>query len=346
MNSREFNKIISEHFDIFDTDTRRALLNLNEADQNAVLSSLSAKLYHIIVDKSTEIDYGDIPKSKGDITLIPNFVNITECLDTIGGLLTEFKESTEPVDEIKKCINNLRNSKQMWMKAYTYNARVAIVLYETMALAIVSSTSLLISTSIEYIKEPSEQTYSVTLDTVGYKKTKNALLFRDLKKFNKAYQNGEIKKTVEAMLKVRDNVKEAADIVNEFSATAVIAGVVTAGMVVSMISLIIPLLQDLVCLFFCAKQKLSDYFDIQANLLALNAETVKLDYTKTEAKREQIYKKQMKLVERFKKISNKLAVRLKSAETQGTAMAKKEASTKYKMDDVITDGQMSSSSMF
>ena len=71
----QWNNIITEHFDIFDTNTRKILLSINEAeDRNMVLSSLSAKLYNIIVEKSTEIDFGDIPKSKGDISKIPHFV--------------------------------------------------------------------------------------------------------------------------------------------------------------------------------------------------------------------------------------------------------------------------------
>lgn len=340
--------IVSEHFNIFDANTRKILLNLNEADdRNMVLSSLSARLYNIIVDKSTEIDYGDIPKSRGDITRIPNFVNIVDCLNTIRGLLVEFKEDTAPVDEILKAIDNLKDSRALWEKAYVYNSSVPIIFYETMALAIVSSTSLLISTSIDYIKEPTEKDYSITLDKVSYHKNKNALLFRNLKKFNTAYKNGDIKKTIEPMLKVKDNVKEAVDIVNEFSASAIIAAVITAGVVASLIGLIIPILHELVAFFFCTKQSISDYFDIQSNLLALNAERVKLDYTKTESERDKIYNKQMKLVEKLKKISNKLAVKLKSGEKNGEIMYKKESSTKYKIDDLMDDSFVASnSSMF
>lgn len=348
----QWNNIITEHFDIFDTNTRKILLSINEAeDRNMVLSSLSAKLYNIIVEKSTEIDFGDIPKSKGDISKIPHFVEITECLDTIRGILVEFKEDTAPVDEISKAINNLKDSRSLWEKAYVFNSRVPIIFYETIALAIISSTSLLISTSIDYIKEPSEKDYSITLDKVAYHKNKDGLLFRNLKNFNKAYKNGDIKKTIEPMLKVKENVKEAVDIVNEFSATAIIAAVVTAGVVASMISLIIPILHELVSFFFCTRQKISDYFDIQADLLALNAEKVKLDYTKTESEREKIYNKQMKLVEKLKKIANILAVKLKSGEKRGKDMYEKESKTKYKIDDLMDDdfivaNSSSKSSMF
>lgn len=347
---KHWDQIIAEHFDIFDTNTRKILLSLNESeDRNIVLSSLSARLYNIIVDKSTEIDYGDIPKSKGDITKIPNFVNIIDCLNTIRGLLVEFKENTEPVDEILKAVDNLKDSRDIWEKAYVYNSSMPIVFYETMALAIVSSTSLLISTSIDYIKEPTEKEYSVTLDKVAYHKNMNGLLFRNLKKFNKAYKSGDVKKTFEPMLKVRENLKESVDIINEFSASAIIAAVITAGVIASLITLIVPILHECVVFFFCARQSISEYYDSQADLLAMNAERVKLDVTKTEKERDKIYERQMKLSNRFKKLSNALAVKLKSAEKRAEVVYKKEASTKYKIDDIMDDSfvaSKSTSSMF
>lgn len=344
---RDWNQIVTEHFDIFDPYTRRRLISVQEGEQDQVLASLSAKLYSIIVDKTTEIDYGDIPRSKGDITRIPNFVGITECLNTIKGILVEFKEDTEPVDEILKAIDNLRESRDLWEKAYTFNSSLPITFYETIALAIVSSTSLLISTSIDYIKEPSENSYTISLDKVSYHKNKDALLFRNLKRFNKAYMNGEIRKVMEPTLRVKEEVKEAVDIITEFGASSIIAGIITAGVIVSMISLIIPILHELTSFFFCTKQHISDFFEVQADLLALNAESVKLDYTKTESERNKIYTKQMKLVARFKKIANALAVKLKSAEKRGEAMYKKESSSKLTIDrDTDTLKTTSQSSMF
>ena len=51
MHSADYNQILKEYFDITDTKTRKIMLAINEADQNAVLSSLTAKLYEHIVDK-------------------------------------------------------------------------------------------------------------------------------------------------------------------------------------------------------------------------------------------------------------------------------------------------------
>lgn len=344
----QWNSIITEHFDIYDRDTRKILLSISEdgTQQNMVLSSLAAKLYKIIVEQSTDIDYGQIPKSKGDITKIPNFAEITDCLNIIRSIILEYKDDPVYVDEVLKAIDNLRDSRDLWEKAYTFRAEIPIVFYETIALAVVGATSLMISTSIEYIKDPSEQVYTLSLDKVAYTKTRDSLLFKNIRRFNKAYKSGEIRKTFESMLKINSTVKESVDIVNEFSASAILAAVISVGMIASLIGLIIPILHELVCLFFCTKQKLSDFFDIQADLLAMNAESVKLDVTKTETKRKDIYKRQMKLVDKFKKISNKLAVKIKSAEKKAETMVKTANSKRYKLEDVVDSGEMSTSSMF
>ena len=59
-----------QHLDIGDNTTRKAVMYMNEADQASVLASLTAKLYDKIVTKVDDIDYGDIPNSKGDINRI------------------------------------------------------------------------------------------------------------------------------------------------------------------------------------------------------------------------------------------------------------------------------------
>ena len=89
MNRDLYNKIIKEHFDIMDTQTRKVLVSIDEADQNQVLGNLATKLYDSIVKKVTDIDFGQIPLSKGDITKIPNYMDIVECLSTIREVMQE-----------------------------------------------------------------------------------------------------------------------------------------------------------------------------------------------------------------------------------------------------------------
>lgn len=345
MNNLIYNEIIKEYFDISDVNTRKSVINLEAASQNQLIVSLSSKLYTMIVAKIDDIDYGDIPKSKGDITKIPNYMELTECLDTIRKLLIQYKQSTEPTDIVFEALENIKDSKQLWEKAFLFESDLPILFYNTLALSIVSSVSFLISGSIDFIKDPSNESYQAVLDTNGYHKSKDYLVFKNLKKFNKSYKKGEIQKSVKGILDAAKAIKESS-VMNEFEAVTIIAGVVATATVISLISLILPLLQELVALLFCAKQNVSDYFSIQSDLVRLNAENLKMDYTKTQSEKDKIYKKQIKIADDFKKIGNKLSVKMKSSEKDAKKLVDKEKNTAYKLRDIENADVIAPSSIF
>ena len=64
----EYEKAVTEYFDLSDKETFSYLKSIEEADQNKVLIALTSKLYDHLVDKIDDIDFGDIPKSRGDVT--------------------------------------------------------------------------------------------------------------------------------------------------------------------------------------------------------------------------------------------------------------------------------------
>lgn len=334
MNRTIYNQIIKEYFDYTDRDTRRVLIGLNEADQTQMIASLSSKLYTMIVAKIADIDYGRIPDSRGDITKIPNFIELTECLDTIRKLLIEYKQSTEPADIIYEAIENLKYSKALWQRAFTIKSELPVVFYNTIALSIVSGVSFLISGSIDFIKDPATDSYQAVLDVNGYHKSKDYLLFKDLKKFNSSYKKGDIDKAMKAVMDANKAIKEQG-VLNEIEAVTVIAGVIASFTLINILRLVLPLLQELVTLLYCLRQDVSDYFSIQSDIVRLNAENVKLDVTKTPSERETIYKKQVKIADSFKKIANKLSVKIKSSEKEAVKMIERESKTNFKANDVL-----------
>ena len=332
MQYQVYDSIIREHFDILDNDTRKYLLSLDEAGQDQLIVSLSTKLYNKIVAKVADIDYGKIPESRGDITKIPNFIDLTECTDIMRNLLIQYKQNTEPTDIVFEAIENLKDSKRLWEKAFNINAELPIVFYNTIALSIVSGISFLISGSIDFIKDPANDSYQAVLDVNGYHKSKDYLLFKNLKKFNTSYKKGDIEKAMKAVMDADKAVKEQCA-VNEFEATVIIAGVVATVSLISVLKLILPILQELIALLYCARQNVSDYFSVQSDLVMLNAENVRLSTTKTPAEVDKIYKKQMKIANAFKKIANKLAVKIKSSENEAKKLVNKENKTDYKIGD-------------
>lgn len=327
MASRIYEDILMEYFDITDYRTRKVLLNINEADQNKVLESLTSKLYSSIIAKVDDIDFGSIPDSKGDITKIENYDKLIETIGIIKSILVEFRQDTTTTDTIQLAIQNIQERKDLFAKGFMYNLELPIMLYNTIVLSIVSATSLIIATSIEFVKDAGSMDYSIKFDKVAYVKSKDNLLYSNLAKFNKACATKEVDKCIEHVIK-NGSRQLLGDTLGIVSFMAVV------GIIVS----IIPIMRELIFFFFNTKQQLSDYFTIQADLLTINAEYVKQNsmMDKTDKERREIAKRQTKFADMFRKIGNDLAVDAKNADTK-TKKDLKTEDRKYKLDEVTPE---------
>lgn len=323
-----YQQILKEHFDINDDYTRHTMLNINEADQNKVLESLTSKLYQSIMDKVDDIDFGSIPDSKGDITQIENYDKLLECISVIKSIIVEYRQNTTQVDTIQLAIENVQNRKELFAKGFMYNLDLPIMLYNTIVLSIVSSVSLIIATSIEFVKEAGTGAYDIKFDKVSYVKSKDSVLFQNLAKFNRACSTGEVDKCLDHVLKNGAKQLMGVDTLGIVSVMAVM------GLIVS----IIPIMRELIFFFFNAKQQASDYFTIQADLLQINAEYVKQNTMagKSDKERREIAKKQSKFADFFRKIGNALAIDMKTSD-QKTKKDLKNEDRKYKLKEVTPE---------
>ena len=333
MASLAFENVMMEHFDIDDTNTRKTLLSIDEADQNRVLDSLTSKLYQSIMDKVYDIDFNGVEETRGDITKLQNYEEMLECINIIKSILIENHQETSIPDEILTAISNIRERKDVFEKAFNLKMDLPIVVYNTIVLSIVSSVSLIISTSIEYMKDTKQESYSIKFDKVAYNKTAQSLLFTNLKKFNKSCSNGELDKSLEYVLK--SGTRQLLGLTG-FNVVSIIG---VTGLLMS----IVPILRELVFFFFNTKQSISDYFDIQADLIQMNAEYVRNNdsFGKSEKEKKEIIKRQEKVAKNFRKVANAMAIDNKKAE----AKAKKDVAAskkKYKIDDVVSDEKLDS----
>lgn len=204
----EYNKIIREHFDISDTNTRKCIVALEDAEQNQLLSALTNTLYDKIVDKVDKIDFSTIPNSRGDITKVDGYENTVECLNIIRKIVLEYRENPDVVDTVLTAIENIKSRKSIFMKAYSLNIEFPIILYNLIVMAIEQSVSFLISVCIQYIKDPVTQNMSAALDKVAYNNTKDNLLYEQLYSFNQSCSSGEMDKTLNDIIKNGGKVHE------------------------------------------------------------------------------------------------------------------------------------------
>ena len=334
--SPEFNKIVTEHFDLSDKRTFSYLKSIEEADQNKVLLALTSKLYDHLVEKVDDIDFGDIPKSRGDITKLPNYDKVVDCISIIRGILENAKQDIEPIIILEDAVKNLNEYKEVFIKGYQLNMELPMVVYNTMVLSIYSGISILISSCIEFIKSTDDTGFDIALDKVQLKKTKDALIFRDLKVLNASFEKGTLPNALNQMLK--QNTKN-------FVGAVELGTIAVAGAIIGVILNIIPILRELVYFFFYSRTKVADYFDAQSALLQMNAYNLAAKATDDSRDVEEIKKKQLKIADRFKKISNAISVKNNKAEISAEKETKS-LEKKLKINDVVEDKDLDSDSLW
>lgn len=336
----QYNALVKEHFDITDRETRKVLVTIDEADQNQVMGNLAVKLYDAIVKKVTDIDFGQIPASKGDIAKIPNYLDMVSCLTTIRDMMIESKQSTGSADIIFLAIENMKKYQKIWEKGYFLENEMTIVFYNTIALSIVSAISLLTSATIEFIKNPQSDVIDIELAKVANHKTKDNLLFKNLDKFNKACRKGDIEKVFNEVLKAQRQLKEGTIVKESISAI-----LFTGAMVLGLLTTVIPILHQLTNALYCLRQNVAEYLAGEADVIRLNAEKVQYNRAKTPEQKKKIIARQHKIADHFKKWANRLMIKANKADAEAQRQIKEDRSNKSKIGDVI-DEMPDSASIF
>ena len=178
----EFESVIREYMNYSDRLTLQAITEANNSpkDQSQILTALTSKLYDLIVAKADKIDYSTISKSKGDITKVQNYDQLVECVDLIRQIVVEYKQNTKAIDNVSTAIENVKSRTTEFKKAFAVGAPIPIMLYNNIVLNIVNCVSFMIATCIEYIKNPSSNSFDIALDTTAYNLSMQNLMYINL----------------------------------------------------------------------------------------------------------------------------------------------------------------------
>jgi hypothetical protein len=303
------------------------MTTLNENDQNKALLSITNKLYESIVDKTTEIDFGDIPKTRGDILKLEGYGNIIKTIALLRELLGEYKQPTTSIDIVETAVNNIAERVKLFELAFKTNSDLPIMIYNTMVLSVISSLALLISSSIEYIKEPGIESFELAIDAVALNKAKDTVLFSNLSKFNNSCANGTFDKAMNHIIKA-----DSEQMVGFMAGFTLMNGVIIAGLALGTI----PMLRELIYFFYYSRVRVSDYLNAQSDLLTMNAYRVEHSSTMDPAKSKVVAQKQYKIADMFKKSANKIEVTMTKADRDSIKDLSK-VDKKMKADDIFED---------
>ena len=114
-------------------------------------------------------------------------------------------------------------------------------------------------------------------------------------------------------------------------------GFAASSMVVSLglILLVIPIIRELIFFFYYSRTKVADYFDMQADLLQMNAYNIENNLTKEVKNKKEVAKRQKSVADSFRKIANLIKIQNKTGANKTTQEIKKIDSKKYKQDEVL-----------
>ena len=328
-----YEQVIKEHFDLKDRETLKILVNIDEADAGKTLEGLTGKLYQMIIDKVDDIDFGLIPASKGDITKVDGIEKVIDTLETIVNIMISCKQDPSPAQIIIDCIKNIQQRTNLFEKAYALNLEIPILIYNTMVLAVMSATTYMINNCIDFIKDPNTNSFEATIRANNMSKSRDALVMKNIIKFNEACRKGEIDKVLNNIIMAK---------AKNLTGTATIMGVAVVG---TLILSIVPIMRELIYLFFHARVTMDDYLTVQADLLQMNITNLELNDSIPQEKRDKIVMKQSKIVEKLRKAANFIAIKEKKAENIAINQIQSENRT-YKFNEVSDQLPDSVASLF
>lgn len=288
-----------------------------------VTRKLEEKLFQSVLDKK-HIDFGSIPKSKGNIKDYEGYSAMESTLNTIKDLATENKagDVINYVDIVQKAIENISSMSVAYQKGFQFKNEYIAMEYNSYVYFCIEATTALIYSFVEYIKRPDTDTFVMVIK--NSKLRADEFYFEQLKKFNMVCdtQGVNYRKMLDSMAVSKDN----------FIGTTTAIGIAT---VIAAAIAIIPITRAVVYQVYHIRGNISEQLDIQAEFMEMNKSCVEANSALTVQKKKEIVAKQEKLVKRLRKLSD--TIRVKSSKSVEVATRETKNENKSLTIDSIKD---------
>ena len=97
---------------------------------------------------------------------------------------------------------------------------------------------------------------------------------------------------------------------------------------------IVPILRELVYVLYYTRTRISDFFEVQADLLQMNAYNVEANTSINPEERKEIADKQIAIADKFRTIANKVQIDAKQSDVKASRDIEANQ-RKYKVDDLV-----------
>lgn len=270
-------------------DDRRYMATMNKDDIHQINGQSVQNLYDLTMQKSN-IDFADIPDSKGDFEKCKYYDNTVKCLEVIKELRAKNNINNDDVIVIKTAVSNMLKFRPQFTMGFRMNHDFMKLTYNSLAMAIVDATAMLTRSYVDFIMT-AEPVYKVNEQSDN---KRGCVALQSLKSFNSSCDNGSMAQALEYML---SSQKKA------LTGTAVIV----PGVVVVILLSIVPVIRELIYFYYSSRVKISDYLKMESDFLEMNSMAVSAS-TKPPKERKEIARKQEKMVSSMRKLSDKIMI--------------------------------------
>lgn len=294
------------------------LNSLSEADNFTVSDKLIAALYKSSMEKYNFIDFGNIPKSKGDIDRLPQIEQIEEVIELIEKIIPGLDENKLSKDTLLI----LRSYKKEFSLGFIQEVPLIVVIYNTIVMTLLFMIDVSINVCVDYLRTPNG-TVEKSREVYTTKGDQYSVAIDSLVKFIKASEKGDLKKLFDNSLKKENFIGSMGiGIGMSVSATA-IAGVAAVALAIA----IVPIIRELLYFFYNLRMSTSEYFRKQAEFLEINVTELRNNNAKST-----IIKKQEARIRQLEKLADKFDIQCKNANNK----TKRELSAKISTDNIKT----------
>jgi len=277
---KEFNLI--ESYFIKDGKTFKEYNALNEAEKNQLSKDTVGKLFSSIKNKSLKVNYFGIEASKGDITKFTKYSDLDNAIKVLDTMYRNDPQvAPKEIPSLVRCYEAIKKYKADFTKAFNEKNELVSMLYTNMVAAIIGQASTLIASTVDYVKDPMG----------NYKE-----IFKQREKKAKDVYSASIEKFL--------NMEIRGDLAKIFKRNEVLSEdlLMISGIALLAIFSAIFIIRDVIFLYYYGKTKLGEQMLHLALFLEEHARS--LDLSKKSNK--EVQKKQLKEVEKLKKLSSKL----------------------------------------
>ena len=307
---------------------------LEATASNVTNSKLIGNLYKEILSVSN-VDYGKIPDSKGDLGKYKYYDQMVRTMDILNDLAKSANNANGPT---VTCMNKLHNiildAREDFVFGYKFNVDIIKTVYQSLVLTLYE----VINAAITEVSESLKASQQIKAKMAPIPATKTNSFVKTAQSFIASYEKGEWASLMKLYRKNSSNLLGGVGVAISHAASAVLGGstfleMIAAGavpvpaLIIGSIIALFFIVRAMVHLLYAGKSKISDYARVQADLIKYNIE-VENDQSAS------AIEKQKRMAERLDAISAMLEGKRIKTERNAAAAIKQSNQQNYVKSDI------------